>query len=179
MLTILFYILSAVTLSMGLLTVLSKNPIQSAVYMVICFFSLAGHFLMINAQFLAVVHVIVYTGAVMVLLLFTLMLMNLSENHETRKKILGRIVATLSACLLAIVLLAVFMKAIPLIDSYKVSGTDFQSMKVLGKVLLDEYLVPFEFSSILLLTAMIGSVLISKRNKNINHAKYSGTNRSQ
>lgn len=167
MITTLFYILSAITLSMALLTVLSKSPIHSAVYMIICFFSLAGHFLMMNAQFLAVVHVIVYTGAVMVLLLFTLMLMNLSESHESRKKILGRVVATLTACLLATVMLAVFLKAAPQIDSYKASGVDFQSMRILGRVLLNEYLVPFEFSSLLLLTSMIGSVLISKRNKTV------------
>jgi NADH:ubiquinone oxidoreductase subunit 6 (chain J) len=135
--------------------------------MIICFFSLAGHFLMMNAQFLAVVHVIVYTGAIMVLLLFTLMLMNLGDNHETKKKIMSRVVATLTACLLAIVLLAVFLKASSFIDSYKASGTEFQSIKVIGRVLLDEYLVPFEFTSILLLTAMIGSILISKRNQKV------------
>ncbi len=167
MITALFYILSAVTLSMGLLTVLSKSPIHSAVYMIICFFSLAGHFLMLNAQFLAVVHVIVYTGAVMILLLFTLMLMNLSDNHESKKKILSRVVATLSACLLAFVLLAVFLKSAPQIELYQASGSDFQSIKVLGQVLMDEYLVPFEFSSVLLITAMIGSVLISKRTKTV------------
>ncbi len=165
MITVLFYILSAVTLSMGLLTVLAKSPIHSAVYMIICFFSLAGHFLMLNAQFLAVVHVIVYTGAVMILLLFTLMLMNLSDSHESRKKILSRVVATLSACLLAFVLLAVFLKGAPQIELYRSSGTDFETIKVLGQVLMDEYLVPFEFSSVLLITAMIGSVLISKRTK--------------
>ncbi len=167
MIPIIFYILSAITLSMGLLTVLSKNPINSAVFMIICFFSIAGHFLMLNAQFLAVVHVIVYTGAVMVLLLFTLMLMNLSENHESRKRMIIRVAAVISSCLMGILLLAVLLKAGPVMDSYKASNTDFQSVKVLGEVLLDEYLVPFEFSSILLITAMIGSVLVSKKDKKV------------
>lgn len=167
MITIIFYILAAITLGSGIMTVLSKNPVHSAVYMIICFFSLAGHFLMINAQFLAVVHVIVYTGAIMVLLLFTLMLMNLNQTHEPKKKIISRIAAVISACLTAIVVLAVLIKTGSVMDSYEAAGIDFQSVKILGSVLLDEYLVPFEFASILLITAMIGSVLISKRDKKI------------
>ena len=165
MITILFYILAAVTLGTGLLTVLSKNPVYSAVYMIICFFSISGHLLMLNAQFLAVVNIVVYAGAIMVLLLFTLMLMNLSEQHEPKKKVVSRIAATISACLMAMVLLAVFLKAGPVIETYKVEGADFQSIHVIGQVLLNEYLVPFEFASILLITAMIGAVLISKREK--------------
>lgn len=163
--TIVFYILAAITLGAGVLTVLSKNPIHSAVYMVICFFSVAGHFLLINAQFLAVVHVIVYAGAIMILLLFTLMLMNLNEQHEEKKKIASRIAAALAACLTGIVLLASIVKANPKIESYKSAGADFQSVKVIGEVLLNEYLIPFEFASILLIAAMIGAVMISKQNK--------------
>lgn len=165
MITIIFYILSALTLATGVLTVLSKNPVHSAVYMIVCFFSLAGHFLMLDAQFLAVVHIIVYTGAVMVLLLFTLMLLNLNESHEPRKKVVSRIAAVLSSCLLGVVVLAALLKANPQMEQYRATGVDFQSVQVLGAVLLNEYLVPFEFASILLITAMIGSVLISKRDK--------------
>lgn len=165
MITIVFYILAAITLGTGILTVISRNPIHSAVYMVICFFSIAGHFLLINAQFLAVVHVIVYAGAIMVLLLFTLMLMNLNEQHEEKKKIASRIAAVLAACLTGFVLLASVVKASPVIEEYSAAGTDFQSVKVIGQVLLDEYLVPFEFASILLITAMIGAVMISKQSK--------------
>ena len=86
MITIIFYILATITLGTGLLTVLSKNPIHSAVYMIICFFSISGHFLLLNALFLSVINIVVYAGAIMVLLLFTLMLMNLSESHEPKKK---------------------------------------------------------------------------------------------
>lgn len=165
MITVVFYILAAITLATGLLTVISRNPVHSAVYMIICFFSLAGHFLMLNAQFLAVVHIIVYAGAIMVLLLFTLMLMNLNDTHEPKKKIITRIAATLSVCLTAIVLLAVFLTASPIIDNYKATGVDFQSVHVLGQVLFEEYMIPFEFASILLITSMIGAVLVSKKEK--------------
>lgn len=165
MITIIFYILAAITLGTGVLTVLSKNPIHSAVYMIICFFSISGHYLMMNALFLAVINVVVYAGAIMVLLLFTLMLMNLSEQHEPKKKIISRVAATLSACLMGIVLLAALLKSAPAIETYKAEGLNYQSVEVIGEVLLTEYLVPFEFASILLLTAMIGAVLISKREK--------------
>lgn len=163
--TIIFYILAALTLGTGIMTVISKNPIHSAVYMIICFFTISGHFLLLNALFLSVVNIVVYAGAIMVLLLFTLMLMNLSEQHEPKKRILTRIAATISACLTALVLLAAILRANPVIESYKAEGVDYQSIHVIGQVLLDEYLVPFEFASILLITAMIGAVLISKRDK--------------
>ncbi|WP_165021281.1 MULTISPECIES: NADH-quinone oxidoreductase subunit J [unclassified Dysgonomonas] len=165
MITVIFYILAAITLGTAALTVLSKNPVHSAVYMIICFFSVSGHLLMLNAQFLAVVNIVVYAGAIIVLLLFTLMLMNLSEQHEPKKKIASRVAATVSSCLAALVLLAVFVKANPVIETYKAEGVDYQSIQVIGQVLLDEYMVPFEFVSILLITAMIGAVLISKKEK--------------
>ena len=68
---IIFCVLSAVTLGSAFLTIFTKNPIHSAIYLVICFFSIAGHYLLFNAQFLAIVHVIVYSGAIMILFLFT------------------------------------------------------------------------------------------------------------
>ena len=162
MLITLFYILSAITLATAFLTILSKNPIHSAIYLVLCFFSIAGHYLMFNAQFLAIVHIIVYSGAIMILMLFTIMLMNLNKEDEKNKSVLSRIAAVVSFCLVALVLLATFIKAQPQL-AYKVSGKDYQSIKVLGQVLLNEYMVPFEFASVLLLVSMIGAVLLSKK----------------
>jgi NADH-quinone oxidoreductase subunit J len=162
MITTLFYILSAITLATAFLTIFSKNPIHSAIYLVLCFFSIAGHYLMFNAQFLAIVHIIVYSGAIMILMLFTIMLMNLNKEDEKNKPMLSRIAAVIAFCLVAFVLLATFIKAQPQLE-YTTSGKDFQSIKVLGQVLLNEYMVPFEFASILLLVSMIGAVLLSKK----------------
>lgn len=168
-LLVLFYVLSAVTLATAFLTIISKNPIHSAIYLVICFFSIGGHFLMFNAQFLAIVHIIVYAGAIMVLFLFTIMLMNLNKQGEPHKPLLTKIAATISFCLVAFVLLAAFIKAQgTVVTDYVTSGEDYQSIKKLGTVLLDDkegFMVPFEFASILLLTAMIGAVLLSKKEK--------------
>lgn len=166
MITILFYILSTITLATAFLTIITRNPVHSAIYLMICFFSIAGHYLMFNAQFLAIVHIIVYSGAIMVLLLFTLMLMNLSAKDEPHKSIINRIAATASFCLVAVILLAVFIKAQPTIDQYKATGIDFQSIRIIGQILINDYSVPFEFASLLLLLSMIGAVLLSKKEKN-------------
>lgn len=167
----LFYILSAITLATAFLTIISKNPIHSAIYLVICFFTIGGHYVLFNAQFLAIVHIIVYAGAIVVLFLFTIMLMNLNRENETQKKGLVKVAAAISACLVGLVLFASFVKSQPFVPEYYVTGEDFQSVKKLGKVLLDEkegFAVPFEFASILLLVAMIGAVLLSKKEKQAN-----------
>jgi NADH-quinone oxidoreductase subunit J len=162
---IIFYFLAAITLATAFLTIYSKNPIHSAIYLVICFFSIAGHYLLLNAQFLAIVHIIVYSGAIMILFLFTIMLMNLNKEHEVHKPRTTRLAAVLFFVLMCAILIKIFSDSTPVDNQPYVSGTDFQSIKVLGKVLLNEYMVPFEFASILLLVAMIGSVLLSKKEK--------------
>ncbi len=162
---IIFCVLSAITLSTAFLTIFSKNPIHSAIYLVICFFSIAGHYLLLNAQFLAIVHIIVYSGAIMILFLFTIMLMNLNKEDEVHKPRITRLGAVVSFCLICLVLIAIFVNSKPIVGDYFVTGEDFQSIKTLGKVLLNEYMVPFEYASILLLVAMIGTVLLSKKEK--------------
>ncbi|PJJ09878.1 NADH dehydrogenase subunit J [Flavobacterium sp. 1] len=161
---VLFCVLSAITLLTAFLTIFSRNPIHSAIYLVICFFSIAGHYLLLNAQFLAIVHIIVYSGAIMILLLFTIMLMNLNEADEVHKPRFTRLGAIVSFCLVCLVLIKIFIDSKPIVE-YDYTGEDYQSIKVLGKALLNEYMVPFEFASILLLVAMIGTVLLSKKEK--------------
>lgn len=160
-----FYILAAITLATAFLTIYSKNPIHSAIYLVICFFSIAGHFLLFNAQFLAIVHVIVYSGAIMVLFLFTIMLMNLNNEDEVHKPRITRFGAITVFIVMSVVLVTIFINSKTIMGDYDVSGEDFQSIKKLGLILLNEYTVPFEFASVLLLVAMIGTVLLSKKEK--------------
>ena len=162
---IIFCVLAAITLATAFLTIFSRNPIHSAIYLVICFFSIAGHYLLLNAQFLAIVHIIVYSGAIMILFLFTIMLMNLNKEDEVHKPRITRLGAIVSFCLVCLVLIAIFTNSKPIVGEYVATGEDYQSINVLGKILLNEYMVPFEFASILLLTAMIGTVLLSKKEK--------------
>ena len=84
----LFFFLSAVALISAMMVLLSKKPIHSVLYLTLTFFTLAGHYILLNAQFLAVVHIIVYAGAIMVLFLFTVMLLNLNIEGEFPKSTL-------------------------------------------------------------------------------------------
>lgn len=162
---LLFYILSAITLGTAFLTIYSRNPIHSAIYLVICFFSIAGHYLLFNAQFLAVVHIIVYSGAIMVLFLFTIMLMNLNKEDEVHKPRITRLGAVVVISLMCLIFIAIFINSKTIVGEYDNNGEDFQSIKKLGQVLLNEFMVPFEYASVLLLVAMIGAVLLSKKEK--------------
>ena len=168
MIEILFYILSTLTIGSAVLTILSKNPIHSAIWLVVSFFSIAGHYILLNAQFLGMVHIMVYSGAIMILMLFTIMLMNLNVTNEIQKPLVTKIVATISFCLVGVLLLSIAMRANQSFTlNYVQTGEDFQSVHVLGKILLDEYVVPFEMVAILLLLSMIGAVLISKKDKKV------------
>ncbi|MDO8316026.1 MAG: NADH-quinone oxidoreductase subunit J, partial [Flavobacterium sp.] len=133
---IIFCVLAAITLATAFLTIFSKNPIHSAIYLVICFFSIAGHYLLLNAQFLAMVHIIVYSGAIMILFLFTIMLMNLNEEREVHRPRITRLGAIVSFCLICLVLIAIFINSKPIVGEYVTTGEDYQSIKVLGKILL-------------------------------------------
>ncbi|RAR72750.1 NADH-quinone oxidoreductase subunit J family protein [Flavobacterium aciduliphilum] len=165
---IIFYVLAAITLASAFLTIYSRNPIHSAIYLVICMVSIMGHYLLFNAQFLALVQLIVYAGAIMVLFLFTIMLMNLNKEDEVHKPRITRLGAITVLVLLSTVLLLLFRHSKPFFGDYAPIEGDFQSIKKLGTVLLDNkdgFMVPFEFTSVLLLVAMIGAVLLSKKEK--------------
>jgi NADH-quinone oxidoreductase subunit J len=163
---ILTYILGGLTIGTALMVILSKHPLRSVLYLVVTFFLISGHFLLMNAQFIAIVNVIVYAGAIMVLFLFTIMLMNLNKEDEVHKPRITRIGALIVFLIMSIVFITIFINSKTIMTGYDTSGEDFQSIKVLGKVLLNEYMFPFEFISILLLVAMIGTVLLTKKEKN-------------
>jgi NADH-quinone oxidoreductase subunit J len=114
---------------------------------------------------LAIVQIIVYAGAIMVLFLFTLMLMNLNKENEVHRPRITRWAAVLVCAVMGIVLVAIFKNSNNLEGPFENPTEDFQSIKKLGQVLLNEYMVPFEYASILLLAAMIGTVLLSKKEK--------------
>lgn len=169
MVEILFYILSTITLGSAALTLLSKNPIHSALWLVVSFFSIAGHYILLNSQFLGMVHIMVYSGAIMILMLFTIMLMNLNISHEVSKPFITKVIATIAFCLVGLLLLSITMRGAQTYElQYASSGEDFQSVQVLGNVLLNEYVMPFEMVAVLLLLSMIGAVLISKKDTNKN-----------
>jgi NADH-quinone oxidoreductase subunit J len=161
---IIFVILSALTLMCALGVVLSKNPIHSGLLLVLTMFSISGHYLLLHAQFVAIVNIIVYAGAVMVLLLFVLMLLNLNKDNEPQKSIMVKIIGTLSAGGIMISLVAVSkiflvqksMQGRPIAE-------DFGYVKSLGALLFTDYILPFELASILFLAAIVGAVFLGTR----------------
>ncbi|WP_369411871.1 NADH-quinone oxidoreductase subunit J family protein [Chryseolinea lacunae] len=156
----LFYFLSFVAVLSALLVVFSKNPMHSVLYLIITFFAIGGHYLLMNAEFLFVVHIIVYAGAIMVLFLYVIMLLNLNQESEPHKSTVLKFAATICGGLLLLILVAAFKGA----DQLPAAATEHTVgyVKSLGMVLFTEYLLPFEITSVLLLAAMVGAVMLGK-----------------
>jgi NADH-quinone oxidoreductase subunit J len=143
------------------MVVISRNPVHSVLYLIITFFCIAGHYVLLNAQFLAVVHVIVYAGAIMVLFLYVIMLLNLNEETEPHKTSLLKITATVCGGLLMIILIGSLKGTEQMVQAQTVVA-DMSLVKNLGKVMFTDFLIPFEVTSVLLLAAMVGAVMLGK-----------------
>jgi len=161
----LFFFLCIVALISAVMVLLSKKPIHSVLYLTLTFFTLAGHYILLNAQFLAVVHIIVYAGAIMVLFLFTVMLLNLNIEGEFQKSNLMKFVAAIAGGMIFLVLIGT-LKSFDVSTVSNPELTQIGLVKNLGKTLYSEYLMPFELSSILFLSAMVGAVMLGKKDKN-------------
>ena len=162
---ILFWFLSVLALFSALMVVTSKNPVYSVLWLILVFFAISGHYLLLNAQFLAIVNIIVYAGAIMVLFLFVIMLMNLNRDSEPRKnKWLKLAGAVAGGCLLLVMVAA--LKDAETKSTMAEAGTgDIGLIQNLGKALFNDYVVPFEISSVLFLSAMVGAVVLGKKEK--------------
>ena len=157
-----FYILSVLALYSAVMVLLSKKPIHSVLYLTLTFFAIAGHYILLNAQFLALAQITVYAGAIMVLFLFTVMLLNLNKDERSPKPFWVKVAAVLSGGMLMIVLIAIF-RGYDITVTENPALTQIGLVKNLGKVLYTDYLIPFELSSILFLTAMVGAVMLGKK----------------
>jgi NADH-quinone oxidoreductase subunit J len=156
-----FYFLSFVAIFTSILVIVSKNPVHSVIFLIVTFFAIAGHYALLNAHFLAIVNIVVYAGAIMVLFLFVIMFLNLNKDAEPAKPVLMQIASVVAGGLLFLVLLAAIKDV-----SLGVSNTENTSIGLvteLGKKLFTDFMVPFEITSILFLSAMIGAVVIAKK----------------
>ncbi len=169
---IFFYAFATVAVASALLMVLMKNPVVSAVYLVITFFSIAGLFVMLNAQLIAALQVIVYAGAIMVLFLFVIMLLNLNRTAFTSYKLFFTKVFAL--ILIAIILWTVAGSlgaiaeqagetALPPVDGSYKFGTEEAHSQGFAEMLFTRYVYPFEIIGIMLLAGIIGAVLMAKK----------------
>jgi NADH-quinone oxidoreductase subunit J len=162
---LLFYVFAAATLLCGVLVVanpFTRNPVTSAMFLVLTIVSLAGLFVLLHAFFLAAVQVLVYAGAVMVLFLFVVMLLDVKEEQQRHIRRAEGLLGLLTVVVIYVFLLRSFgaftsnanAAAAPELEGATAS---------LGRVLFTEYLLPFEIVSVLLLVAMVGVILLSKK----------------
>ena len=157
----LFYFFSALTLLCAVLVILNRNPVNSAMFLVLAIASMAGLFVLLHAFFLAAVQVLVYAGAVMVLFLFVIMLLELKEEERRRIRALGAVAGLIAVGAIGIIFLwSVQGSARPQVPN---GGGAVGATEPLGLLLFQGYLLPFEVVSILLLVAMVGVVLLSKK----------------
>ena len=160
---ILFWFLSVVALFSALMVISSKNPVYSVLWLIVTFFSISGHYILLNAQFLAIVNIIVYASAIMVLFLFVIMLMNLNKETEPPKNRWIKFAGALSGGCLLLVLVAALRNIDIKNQVAEVKTGDIGLISNLGKELFTTYVVPFEISSVLFLSSMVGAVVIGKK----------------
>jgi NADH-quinone oxidoreductase subunit J len=157
-----WYFLTALTLLSATMVVVSKNPVHSVLYLVFTFFCISGHYVLLNAQFLMVVNIIVYAGAIMVLFLFVIMMIDFNKNAPESKtnltKIAGAVLGGTVLVLLIAVLRKTALEAAPAIENSQVG-----MVEGLGQVLYRDYLLPFELVTVLFFVAMVGAVMLGKR----------------
>jgi NADH-quinone oxidoreductase subunit J len=156
-----FYIFSALTLFCGVLVILKRNPVTSAMFLVLCIVSLAGLFVLLQAFFLAAVQIIVYAGAVIVLFLFVIMLLDVKEEIRRRIKLLQGITGIMAVLAVVMIILNIIWTSKP--GAGLSAPTLTGGTAPLGRVLFTNFLLPFEILSLLLLVAMLGVILLSKK----------------
>jgi NADH-quinone oxidoreductase subunit J len=162
--SILFLVLSFIAVVAALLVIFSKSPVYSVLFLIVTFFAVAAHFaFLLHAEFLAIVNIIVYAGAIMVLFLFVIMLLNLNKQSEQGQPFLTKLAAIVAGGLFLFTLFVALKGNAFSLHTSPRSSMQIGLVKVLGKVLFSEYLLPFELSSVLFLSAMIGAVMLGKK----------------
>lgn len=156
---ILFYIFAALALACGVMVVLSRNPVNSAMFLVLTIISLAALFVLLHAFFLAAVQVLVYAGAVIVLFLFVIMLLDLKEEQRRKINLFGAVTGVVSVLAIGIIFWQALSNVSVPVPSVPAEGGTL----LLGRALFTNYALPFEILSVLLLVAMVGVILLSKK----------------
>lgn len=159
---IIFFIVAFIAVASAFYFVFARNPLYAILSLIVTFFSIAAMYILLNAQFLGIVQIIVYAGAIMVLFLYILMMLNLNREDESKKQNLMKFAGVFSAGLLLIGMLGAFRGY-----QAKTTSTNVDSSigltKNLGRLLFNEYVLPFELASILILAGIVGAVLIGKK----------------
>jgi NADH-quinone oxidoreductase subunit J len=163
---ILFYVFAAILVFAALRVVTARNPVHAALWLVLAFFTAAAHWLMLGAEFLAIVLVLVYVGAVMVLFLFVIMMLDVNFEHLRRgfKSYLpvGVTVGVLVLIEMALVVLGGYLKPLA---APAAAPANTQNTKELGRLLYTDYVYPFEIAAVILLVAIIAAIVLTHRTR--------------
>ncbi len=159
---VLFFVFAVPLVATALGVLLSRNPVYAAINLVAAFFCMAGIYVLLTAHLIAFMQVLVYAGAVMVLFLFVIMLLSLGDEHlvpEPSKRAMQWV-----GVVGAIALAAVIATAVSTVGDGGAANVDsaFGTVKAVGRVLFTEFLLPFEATSLLLLVAIVGAVVVAK-----------------
>jgi NADH-quinone oxidoreductase subunit J len=162
-----FYVLSFFILGFAVLVVSTRNTVHSVLYLVLNFLAVAALYVMLTAQFLAVIQVLVYAGGIVVLYLFVVMLVNLKrppEDHSSPQR-QGWIGMALAGLVLAELggIIGLGRIAPPPGPNMELSDLAINNVERIGMLLYTDYLIPFELASMLLLVAMVGAIILAKR----------------
>ena len=158
-----FLVASAITLVSALMCVTRRNPVYSAVWLLVCFLSFALHYLALSAPFLATVHVVVYTGAILVLFLFVIMLLNLREEELGDEYPLSRQLGVAGLCTALFGTLAWPLLSDPALRAFATVPEGYGSVESVGDVLFRQYGLAFELVSLLIVVAMFGAMILAKK----------------
>lgn len=157
---VIFIILAIVAVAAGVGVIAQRSAVKSALFLLVNFCCLAGLYILLNAQFVAVVQVIVYAGAVVVLFLFVVMLLGMERAEETLDP---RRYQWIAGGLLGVLLLAGLVWALVPAESGAVADLTTDNVRELGTALLTDFVIPFELASVVLLVAIIGAVVLAKK----------------
>ncbi len=162
---LLFYLMGSIAVISALLVIVQRNPVHSAIYLVVSFLAMAGIYVTLEAEFIAAVQVLVYAGGIVVLFLFVIMLVQLEPLQARKIRRLQGAVMVLMVVLLVASFLPIFLgmntaeASAGATESFRAGGGNLQAV---GDLLFKSYLLPFEIASVLLLVAMVGAVILAR-----------------
>ena len=158
----LFFFIALVAVASAVYFVFAKNPLYAILSLIVTFFSIAALYVLLNAQFLGIVQIIVYAGAIMVLFLYVLMMLNLNAKDESKKHNLLKFTGIISAGIIFVGMIGDY-KGVAMTNATTNVDSQIGLTKNLGKLLFNEYVLPFELASILILAGIVSAVLIGKK----------------
>lgn len=164
-----FFLMSILVIGSGLGVVLMKNPLNGALALVLNLLTVAGLYALLGAHFLFAVQIVVYAGAIMVLVIFVIMLLNVKSEGKKSRNIFGLVLSVLAGIGFVATLAPIFLKVFSQVSGSKdvIEG----SVANIGEILFTRFVFPFEVSSVLLMTAIIGAVMLAKRDKTTQRSK--------